>query len=126
MSVLNVAQRSETDSPVAHVVGMILYGNWAPANSKPESEIIIRKESPMRMDVSDCEVLSLDSGVITCPVTQGEVPVLFITVRIYGQPPVNLAIRNPHRLAEDLPNVIAQSSVLNGGSFVPEQPEREN
>ena len=80
----------------------------------------------MKMDVTECEVLSLDSGVITCPVTQGEVPALYITVRITGQPAVNLAIRNPHRLAEDLPNVIAQSSVLNGGEFVSEYPERED
>jgi len=79
----------------------------------------------MKMDVTDCEVLSLDSGVIDCPVTTEEVPVLFITVRIAGQPPVNLAIRNPHRLVEDLPKVIEQSSVLNGGEFVPEHEEED-
>lgn len=44
-----------------------------------------------------------------------------MTVRITGQPePVNLGIRNPHRLAEDLPGVIERSKVLNGGEFVPE------
>ena len=74
----------------------------------------------MKMDVTDCEVLSLDSGVITCPLTQDKLPVLFLTIRITGQPPINLAIRNPHRLASDLPKVIGMSSVLNGGKFVPE------
>jgi hypothetical protein len=49
----------------------------------------------MIMDVTDCEVLSLDSGVITCPVTQNKVPALFVTIRIIGQPPINLAIRKP-------------------------------
>lgn len=77
----------------------------------------------MRMDVTDCEVLSLDSGVITCPVTQDKLPVLFLTIRITGQPPINLAIRNPHRLADDLPKVIGMSSVLNGGEFIPEHEE---
>ncbi|APZ90554.1 hypothetical protein [Fuerstiella marisgermanici] len=77
----------------------------------------------MTFDVTACEVLSLDSGVIDCPITAEEVPVLFLTCRIAGQPIVNLAIRNPHRLADDLPNVIEQSSVLNGGKFVPEHPE---
>lgn len=78
----------------------------------------------MKMDVTDCEVLSLDSGVITCLVTQEKVPALFVTIRIIGQPPINLAIRNPHRLAEDLPVVIAQSRVLSGdGEFVPESQE---
>lgn len=78
----------------------------------------------MRMDVTDCEVLSLDSGVITCPVTQDKLPVLFLTIRITGQPPINLAIRNPHRLADDLPVVIAQSRVLSGdGEFIPEHEE---
>jgi len=81
----------------------------------------------MILDATDCEILSLDSGVIDCPVTAEEVPVLFMTVRIAGQPPANLAIRNPHRLAEDLPNVMAQSRVLSGdGEFVPEHPEGEN
>lgn len=80
----------------------------------------------MKFDVTDCEILSLDSGVITCPVTQGEVPALFLTCRITGQPPVILAIRNPHRLAEDLPVVMKQSKVLNGGVFVPEQSEGDN
>lgn len=78
----------------------------------------------MRMDVTDCEVLSLDSGVITCPLTQDKLPVLFLTIRITGQPPINLAIRNPHRLADDLPSVIAQSRVLSGdGEFIPEHEE---
>ena len=78
----------------------------------------------MIMDVTDCEVLSLDSGVITCPVTQNKVPALFVTIRIIGQPPINLAIRNPHRLAKDLPVVMAQSRVLSGdGTFVPEHEE---
>ena len=78
----------------------------------------------MKMDVTDCEVLSLDSGVITCPVTQDKLPVLFLTIRITGQPPINLAIRNPHRLADDLPSVIAQSRVLSGdGEFIPEHEE---
>jgi len=80
----------------------------------------------MILDATDCEILSLDSGVIDCPITAEEVPVLFITVRIAGQPPVNLAIRNPHRLVEDLPKVIEQSTVLNGGEFVPEHPEGED
>lgn len=78
----------------------------------------------MKMDVTDCEVLSLDSGVITCPVTRDKVPALFMTIRMIGQPPINLAIRNPHRLASDLPKVIAQSRVLSGdGEFVPESQE---
>jgi hypothetical protein len=50
-------------------------------------------------------------------------PVLFLTIRVTGQPPINLAIRNPHRLASDLPRVIGMSSVLNGGKFVPEHEE---
>ena len=76
----------------------------------------------MKMDVTDCEVLSLDTGVITCPVTQNKVPALFMTIRMIGQPPINLAIRNPHRLAKDLPVVMAQSRVLSGdGQFVPEE-----
>ena len=74
----------------------------------------------MKMNVAESEVLSLNSGVITCPISTEEVPVLFITVRIFGQPPVNLAIRNPHRLAEDLPMVMEQSNVLNGGEFIPD------
>ena len=78
----------------------------------------------MKLDVTDCEVLSLDSGVITCPVTQDKVPALFMTIRLLGQPPINLAIRNPHRLAKDLPVVMAQSRVLSGdGRFVPEHEE---
>lgn len=80
----------------------------------------------MILDATDCEILSLDSGVITCPITAEEVPVAFVTIRIAGQPPVNLAVRNPHRLVEDLPKVIEQSSVLNGGEFVPEHPEGED
>lgn len=79
----------------------------------------------MTFDATACEVLSLDSGVIDCPITAEEVPVLFMTVRISGQPPANLAIRNPHRLLEDLPKVIEQSSVLNGGEFVPEHEEED-
>lgn len=76
----------------------------------------------MRMDVTDCEVLSLDSGIITCPITADKVPALFLTIRVIGQPPINLAIRNPHRLAKDLPVVMAQSRVLSGdGQFVPEE-----
>ena len=76
----------------------------------------------MKMDVTDCEVLSLDSGVIDCPITADKVAVLFMTIRMIGQPPINLAIRNPHRLAEDLPVVMAQSRVLSGdGQFVPEE-----
>lgn len=76
----------------------------------------------MKMDVSDCELLSVDSGVIDCPKTAQKVGVLFLTVRITGHvSPVNLAIRNPHRLAEDLPSVMAQSRVLSGdGTFVPD------
>jgi hypothetical protein len=78
----------------------------------------------MKLDVTDCEVLSLDSGVIDCPVKLEQVPVLFMTVRIAGEAvPVNLAIRNPQRLANDLPVVMRQSTVLNGGEFVPEHPE---
>jgi len=74
------------------------------------------------MDVTDCEVLSLDSGIITCPITADKVPALFLTIRVIGQPPINLAIRNPHRLAKDLPVVMAQSRVLSGdGQFVPEE-----
>lgn len=76
----------------------------------------------MKLDVTDCEVLSLDTGIITCPVTQNKVPALFLTIRMVGQPPINLAIRNPHRLAKDLPVVMAQSRVLSGdGQFVPEE-----
>lgn len=77
----------------------------------------------MKMDVTDCEVLSLDSGVIDCLVTQKKVPVLFMTVRITGQEIVNLAIRNPKRLKHDVPNVIRRSTVLSGGTFVPEHEE---
>jgi hypothetical protein len=77
----------------------------------------------MEMDVTDCEVLSLDSGVIDCPVSQKKLPVLFMTVRITGQGIVNLAIRNPKRLKHDLPTVIRRSTVLNGGTFAPEHPE---
>lgn len=75
----------------------------------------------MKLDVTDCQILSLDTGVISCPITSEQVPVLFVTVRVTGQPePVNLAIRNPHRLVEDLPGVIERSTVLKGGKFVPE------
>lgn len=78
----------------------------------------------MKLDVTDVEVLSLDTGVIDCPITAEKVAVLFMTIRIIGQPPINLAIRNPHRLASDLPVVIAQSRVLSGdGEFVPESQE---
>ena len=75
----------------------------------------------MKLDVTDCQILSLDTGIIDCPITAEQVPVLFMTVRITGQPePVNMAIRNPQRLVEDLPTVIERSKVLNGGEFVPE------
>lgn len=77
----------------------------------------------MQMPVTYCEILSLDSGVADCPTTNDEKAVLFLTIRVTGQGVVNLAIRNPHRLAEDLPTVIERSSVLNGGEFVPEHPE---
>ena len=76
----------------------------------------------MKMNVTDCEVLSLDSGIADCPINDELTPVLFVTIRVTGQGIVNLAIRNPHRLAEDLPNVIANSRVLSGdGEFVPEE-----
>lgn len=76
----------------------------------------------MKLDVTDVELLSLDTGVIDCPITAEKVAVLFMTIRMVGQPPINLAIRNPHRLAEDLPVVMAQSRVLSGdGMFVPEE-----
>jgi hypothetical protein len=79
----------------------------------------------MKLDVTDCQILSLDTGIIDCPITNGKLPVLFMTVRITGQPePVNLAIRNPHRLADDLPLVMERSTVLNGGEFVPEGDQR--
>lgn len=72
----------------------------------------------MKISVTECEILSLDSGVVDCYVTGEKVPVLFVTIRVMGQgKPVNLAIRNPHRLAEDLPKVIEGSAVLNGGGF---------
>ena len=78
----------------------------------------------MKMDVTDVEILSLDTGVIDCPITADKVAVLFMTIRMIGQPPINLAIRNPHRLAKDLPVVMAQSRVLSGdGTFVPEHEE---
>jgi len=78
----------------------------------------------MKLDVTDVDILSLDTGVIDCPITAEKVAVLFMTIRMIGQPPINLAIRNPHRLAEDLPVVMAQSRVLSGdGTFVPEHEE---
>lgn len=80
----------------------------------------------MQMPVTDCEVLSLDSGVIDCPVSQKKLPVMFMTVRIAGQGIVNLAIRNPKRLKHDVPNVIRRSAVLSGGKFVPEYPEGDS
>lgn len=80
----------------------------------------------MKMDVTDCEVLSLDSGVIDCTITNAKVPVLFMTVRINGQGVVNLAIRNPKRLKHDIPIVIRRSAVLSGGNFVPEHPEGDS
>ena len=80
----------------------------------------------MKMHCADAQVLSLDSGVVTCTTTAEQIPALIVTVRILGQKgPVNLAIRNPKRLIEDLPVVMAQSSVLNGGEFVPERLEGE-
>ena len=76
----------------------------------------------MKLDVTDCEVLALDTGVIDCPTTGEKVPVLFMTIRVTGQSqPVNLAIRNPRRLKYDVPLVIRNSAVLNGGKFVPEE-----
>jgi hypothetical protein len=79
----------------------------------------------MKLDVTDCSILSLDTGVIDCPITAEQVPVLFMTVRITGQSEAtNLAIRNPQRLVEDLPGVIERSKVLNGGKFVPEGDQR--
>lgn len=80
----------------------------------------------MKMNVTNCEILSLDSGVVDCPTTNEEKAVLFLTIRVTGQGIVNLAINNPHRLAEDLPTVIERSSVLNGGEFVPEHPEGDD
>lgn len=78
----------------------------------------------MKLDVTDCEILSLDTGIIDCPITAEKVAVLFMTIRMIGHPPLNLAIRNPHRLAKDLPVVMAQSRVLSGdGEFVPESQE---
>lgn len=78
----------------------------------------------MKLDVTDVEILSLDTGVIDCPITDEKLAVLFMTIRMIGQPPINLAIRNPHRLASDLPVVMAQSRVLSGdGTFVPEHEE---
>lgn len=75
----------------------------------------------MKLDVTSCEVLSLDSGVATCPVDGEEHPVVLLTIRITGQQePINLAVRNPFRLQEDLDAVIKASTVLNGGEFVPE------
>lgn len=80
----------------------------------------------MKLDVTDVEILSLDTGVIDCPITAEKVAVLFMTIRMIGQPPLNLAIRNPHRLAKDLPVVMAQSRVLSGdGTFVPEHDEED-
>jgi len=79
----------------------------------------------VKFDVTDCSILSLDTGVIACPITTEQVPVLFMTVRITGQSePCNLAIRNPYRLVEDLPGVLERSTVLNGGEFVPEGDNR--
>lgn len=78
----------------------------------------------MKMNCADAQVLSLDSGVVNCQTTAEKIPALIVTVRIIGQRgPVNLAIRNPDRLLEDLPVVLAQSAVLNGGQFVPEHRE---
>lgn len=76
----------------------------------------------MQMPATDCEVLALDSGIINCAVTNEEVPVVFVTIRVTGQPqPVNLAVRNPRRLAKDLPKVLRRSRVLNGGEFTPDE-----
>jgi len=78
----------------------------------------------MKIDVTECEILSLDSGVVDCSVTAETVPVLFVTIRVKGQgKPVNLAIRNPHRLAGDLPQVIESSALLRGGKFASEHLE---
>lgn len=94
----------------------------------PKHEMIFNfprelEDNLMQMDVSECEVLSLDSGIADCPINDEPTPVLFVTIRVTGQGVVNLAIRNPHRLAEDLPRVIERSAVLNGGEFIPEHPE---
>lgn len=77
----------------------------------------------MNLNVTDCEVLALDTGIINCPVTSDRLPVLFVTIRVRGQAePLVLGIRNPRRLAEDLPGVIARSRVLSGdGEFVSEE-----
>ena len=81
----------------------------------------------MNLNVTDCQILSLDTGIITCPINGEQVPVLFMTVRITGQPdPVNLAIRNPTRLIEDLPGVMERSTVLKGGEFVPEHADADD
>ena len=78
----------------------------------------------MKFKCADAQVLSVDSGVVTCMTTAEQIPALIVTVRILGQKgPVNLAICNPKRLIEDLSVVLAQSSVLNGGEFVPEHQE---
>lgn len=87
-------------------------------------ESAAKVESLMRINVTECEILSLDSGVVDCSATGGTVPVLFVTIRVMGQgKPVNLAIRNPHRLAGDLPQVIERSALLKGGKFMSEHPE---
>lgn len=80
----------------------------------------------MKMPVAYCEILSMDTGVAQCPTTNEEKAVLFLTIRVTGQGVVNLAIHNPHRLAQDLPTVIERSAVLNGGEFIPEYPEGDD
>lgn len=81
----------------------------------------------MSIASTDCEILSLDSGVCDWLLTGEQVPVILMTVRPTDrQSPTVLAIRNPQRLVEDVPKVIERSAVLNGGEFVPERPEDEN
>ena len=81
----------------------------------------------MKVPVTACEILSLDSGVCGCPLMGEQVPVLFVTIRPTDRlSPVVLAIRNPQRLLDDVPKVIERSAVLNGGDFVQEHPEDEN
>lgn len=73
------------------------------------------------LNVSDCEVLSIHSGRSNCPLTGKQVPVLLVTIRLVDQAqPINLAIRNPDRLLNDVPAVMSNSSVLNGGEFFSE------
>lgn len=45
----------------------------------------------------------VDRGVFICPITVENVAVLLMTIRVTGQTPINPAICNHDRLAEDLP-----------------------